>query len=121
MHDRIEPRGALVRTLVDRVGAEAAIEDPRRSLELVPEAHGGLGADVRTYAAVMEELSRGYIGVGLQPVPVPESFQKNLSLKNSGGLMVLSVEPTGPADKSGTSVKIVTKGKNHISCPLFPV
>lgn len=46
-------------------------------------------------------VPRGYIGVGLQPVPVPESFQKNLSLKNAGGLMVLSVEPDGPADKSG--------------------
>lgn len=46
-------------------------------------------------------VPRGYIGVGLQPVPVPESFQKNLSIKNSAGLMVLSVEPNGPADKSG--------------------
>ena len=46
-------------------------------------------------------VPRGYIGVGLQPVPVPESFQKNLSIKNTSGLMVLSVEPDGPADKSG--------------------
>jgi S1-C subfamily serine protease len=46
-------------------------------------------------------VPRGYIGVGLQSVPVPESFQKNLSLRNSGGLMILNVEPDGPADKSG--------------------
>jgi alkylation response protein AidB-like acyl-CoA dehydrogenase len=26
----------------------------------VPDAHGGAGADVLTYAAVMEELGRGY-------------------------------------------------------------
>ena len=32
----------------------------------VPEAHGGLGADVRTYAAVMEELARGYASVADQ-------------------------------------------------------
>jgi alkylation response protein AidB-like acyl-CoA dehydrogenase len=32
----------------------------------VAEAHGGLGADVRTYAAVMEELSRGYASVADQ-------------------------------------------------------
>ena len=32
----------------------------------VPEALGGLGADVRTYAAVMEELSRGYASVADQ-------------------------------------------------------
>ncbi len=49
-------------------------------------------------------VPRGYIGVGLQPVPVPESFQKKLSLKNSDGLMVLSVEPNGPAEKSGILV-----------------
>jgi len=29
----------------------------------VPEVHGGLGADARTYAVVMEELSRGYASV----------------------------------------------------------
>ena len=32
----------------------------------VAEAHGGLGADVRTYAAVMEELGRGYASVADQ-------------------------------------------------------
>jgi alkylation response protein AidB-like acyl-CoA dehydrogenase len=32
----------------------------------VPEAHGGLGADVRSYAVVMEELSRGYASVADQ-------------------------------------------------------
>jgi S1-C subfamily serine protease len=46
-------------------------------------------------------VPRGYIGVGLQPVAVPESFQNKLSLKHSGGLMVLSVEPNGPAEKGG--------------------
>ncbi|MBK9674074.1 MAG: acyl-CoA dehydrogenase family protein [Betaproteobacteria bacterium] len=32
----------------------------------VPEAHGGAGADVLTYAAVMEELGRGYASVADQ-------------------------------------------------------
>jgi alkylation response protein AidB-like acyl-CoA dehydrogenase len=32
----------------------------------VPEAYGGAGADVRTYAAVMEELARGYASVADQ-------------------------------------------------------
>ena len=32
----------------------------------VPEAHGGLGADVLAYAAVMEELARGYASVADQ-------------------------------------------------------
>jgi len=32
----------------------------------VPERHGGLGADFRTYATVMEELARGYASVADQ-------------------------------------------------------
>jgi alkylation response protein AidB-like acyl-CoA dehydrogenase len=32
----------------------------------VPEVHGGLGADVRSYAVVMEELARGYASVADQ-------------------------------------------------------
>ena len=32
----------------------------------VPDELGGLGADVRTYAAVMEELTRGYASVADQ-------------------------------------------------------
>ncbi|MCC7040086.1 MAG: acyl-CoA dehydrogenase family protein [Burkholderiales bacterium] len=32
----------------------------------VPEGSGGLGADVRTYAAIMEELARGYASVADQ-------------------------------------------------------
>lgn len=32
----------------------------------VPESNGGLGADIRTYAIVMEELSRGYASVADQ-------------------------------------------------------
>ncbi len=49
-------------------------------------------------------VPHGYIGVGLQPVPIPESFQKKLSVKDSGGLMVLNVEQDGPADKGGILV-----------------
>jgi alkylation response protein AidB-like acyl-CoA dehydrogenase len=32
----------------------------------VPEHHGGLGGDIRTYAAIMEELARGYASVADQ-------------------------------------------------------
>lgn len=49
-------------------------------------------------------VPRGYVGVGLQPVPVPDSFRQKLSVKNSAGLMVLNVEPDGPADKAGILV-----------------
>jgi len=39
-------------------------------------------------------IARGYLGVGLQPV----------QLKTSGGLIVLTAEPGGPADRAGVLV-----------------
>jgi S1-C subfamily serine protease len=39
-------------------------------------------------------IARGYLGVGLQPV----------QLKTSGGLIVLTAEPDGPADRAGVLV-----------------
>jgi alkylation response protein AidB-like acyl-CoA dehydrogenase len=48
----------------------AALYDEMAALGLfgiaLPEAHGGAGADVLTYAAVMEELGRGYASVADQ-------------------------------------------------------
>jgi len=49
-------------------------------------------------------VPQGFIGVGLQQVLLPESFQKTLSLKTQYGLMVFSVEESGPAAKGGILV-----------------
>lgn len=60
-----------------------------------------------TIDRVMDELlrkghiSRSYLGVGLQPVPLPEALQKKLGLSRAGGTIVLSVEADGPAGRAG--------------------
>lgn len=46
-------------------------------------------------------VARGYLGLGLQPVPVPEHLMKQWSLSHSRALMVVSVEPDGPAERAG--------------------
>jgi len=46
-------------------------------------------------------VPRGYIGVGLQQVPLPDSLLKKLSIQSSRGLMVFSVEPSGHAEAGG--------------------
>jgi len=46
-------------------------------------------------------LPRGYLGVGVQPVAIPEAFRTNLSIPNETGVMVVNVEAGGPADKAG--------------------
>jgi S1-C subfamily serine protease len=67
----------------------------------------GLAVPVSTVNRVVDELltkghiSRGYLGVGLQPIAIPGSLAKQLKLAGAGGVIVLSVEPGGPAEKAG--------------------
>jgi S1-C subfamily serine protease len=46
-------------------------------------------------------LARGYLGVGLQPVLLPPAFAKLLNRDQRTGVMILSVEPDGPAERGG--------------------
>ena len=94
---------------------------PAMSGCLIVDAHGAawglgtrglsrLGAVVIPMATVMRvtealltrgHVSRGYLGLGLQPVPVPEHLMKQWNLSQGRALMVVSVEPAGPAERSG--------------------
>lgn len=49
-------------------------------------------------------ISRGYLGVGLQPVMIPEHLKNKLQLSQEGGVIVLSVEPSGPAEAAGVMI-----------------
>lgn len=46
-------------------------------------------------------IARGYLGVGMQPVPIPERLVQALNLPAAEGVMLLSVEPDSPADQAG--------------------
>ena len=48
-------------------------------------------------------IARGYLGVGLQPIPLPELLRTKLK-SAEGGLIVLSVEPDGPAGQAGVLI-----------------
>ena len=69
----------------------------------------GLAVPASTVNRVVDELlakghiSRGYLGLGLQPIALPGDLSKKLKLPNSAGVIVLSVEPNGPADSAGQS------------------
>lgn len=62
---------------------------------------------VSTVNRVVDELldkgyiSRPYLGIAMQPVAVPETLRSKLKSAAAGGLLVLHVEPGGPADKAG--------------------
>ena len=73
----------------------------------------GLARDARlavpatTVTRVADELlrtghvSRGYLGLGMQPVPLPEPLRRQLGLTRETGLIVVTVEPDGPAARAG--------------------
>ena len=60
-----------------------------------------------TLTRIAEELSEKgtlrapYIGVVVQPVPIPESLQKTSGVTAATGLLAMHVEASGPADKAG--------------------
>src|SRR5207237_351349 len=57
----------------------------------------------RTVGELLERgtIRRAYLGIGTQPVRVPQSLARRLELKNTVGLLIASVEPGGPADRGG--------------------
>jgi S1-C subfamily serine protease len=56
----------------------------------------------RVAAELLEKgrIERPYLGLGMQAVALQESLRGKLNLKNSAGLMVVHVEPDGPADRA---------------------
>ena len=67
----------------------------------------GLAIPASTVNRVVDTLlakgrvARGYLGVGMQPVRLPDSMRVTLNPQTEGGLIVLSVEPAGPAGRAG--------------------
>jgi S1-C subfamily serine protease len=46
-------------------------------------------------------IARGYLGLGLQPVRLPDALKAKLNLSGGSGVIAFSVEPDGPAEKAG--------------------
>ena len=46
-------------------------------------------------------LPRGYLGIGVQPVALPDALRASLAVTGQTGVMVVMVEPSGPSDQAG--------------------
>jgi S1-C subfamily serine protease len=46
-------------------------------------------------------IPRGYLGVGLQPIRLPDALRQSLQREERTAAIVLEVEPNGPADNAG--------------------
>ena len=66
-----------------------------------------LAVPVSTVDRVVERLlekghmNRGYLGLGMQPVRIPEEVKTALKLSADSGLIVVTVDPEGPGRKAG--------------------
>jgi serine protease DegQ len=67
----------------------------------------GLTIPAATVSRVVDQLltkghiARGYLGVGLQPVRLPDTLKAALGVSSETGVIVISIENGGPAEKAG--------------------
>ena len=79
---------------------------------------GALAVTTATVNQVVDALltkgriPRGYLGVGLQPVRLPQQLREALGRQEKTAAMVLEVEPGGPADKVGVVIGDILIGIN---------
>jgi S1-C subfamily serine protease len=90
--------------VVDAEGRVAGIATPK----FAPV--GALALPVATANRVVDALltqgriPRGYLGVGLQPVRLPENLRETLQRREKTAAIVLEVEPGGPAHNAGVVI-----------------
>jgi S1-C subfamily serine protease len=50
------------------------------------------------------KITKPYLGIGTQVVPIPETLRGKLGLEQLSGLMMLTVEADGAAEKAGVLI-----------------
>jgi serine protease DegQ len=89
----VDPSGALIGIATPVLSRASVFAVPNATVERVVQAllaHG--------------RLPQGYLGAGLQPIPLPEHLTNGLGLPPTGGLMTVSVDPDAPAGKAGLTI-----------------
>lgn len=91
--------GALINIQAQVIGINTA--GPRHMALTIPAA---------TVDRVVDQLlqrghmTRGYLGVGLQPVQLPDSLKTSLNLSQTEAVIVVSLDPDSPADRAGVLI-----------------
>jgi S1-C subfamily serine protease len=87
--------------LVDLSGAVVGINTSHLSRS------GAVAIPTATVNTVVDQLStkgriaRGYLGISMQPVRLPDQIKSSLNLSQNGGLIIIAVENDSPAAKGG--------------------
>jgi len=89
--------------LVDAQGRIVGINTsgPRRMVLAIPASTVN-----RVVDQLLEKgrIARGYLGLGMQPVRLPDNLKRTLNLPSVGGVIVVNVETNGPADQAGVLI-----------------
>lgn len=105
-------RTAVGGAVVDASGKIAGMATPK----FVPG--GALALPAATVNRVVDALlakghiPRGYLGVGLQPIRLPENLREAPQRREKTAAIVLEVEPDGPAHKAGVLIGDILIGIN---------
>lgn len=103
-------RTAVGGAVVDSTGRVAGIATPK----FAPA--GALSLPVTTVNRVVEALlakghiPRGYLGVGLQSIRLPDTLRDALQRREKTAVIVLEVQPDGPAHKAGVVIGDILTG-----------
>lgn len=89
--------GAVVNAQGEIVGI-ATPRFARFGAIVIPASHVNRIADLLLQKG---HIPRGYLGVGLQTIRVPEALRESLQRQEKTGAIVLEVEPDSPAQKAG--------------------
>src|SRR5438093_903585 len=114
---RVNARGrqldGFVRTdavLLPGFSGGALVDVAGRAVGLTTSHFGqgtGFAIRVGTVQRVVEQLlqggrvKRGYLGVSSQPVPLPAGLKEKYKLDQETALLLVGVEPSGPAERGG--------------------
>lgn len=105
-------RTAVGGAVVDASGKIAGMATPRFA------PGGALALPAATVNRVVDALlakghiPRGYLGVGLQPIRLPDNLREALQRREKTAAIVLEVEPEGPAGKAGVLIGDILIGIN---------
>lgn len=103
--------------LVDAEGRVVGVNSSGLSRQLE------LAIPATTVSRVADELlakgrvARGFLGIGLHAVPLPEPWGRGLAVSTDVGLMVVSLQPDGPAGSAGVILGDILVGLDGVPVP----
>jgi serine protease Do len=86
----VDARGLIIGIVTPRFGRFGVVAIPATTVSAVADTLLQKG-----------RVPRGYLGVGVQPVRLPDALRQSLQREEKAAAIVLEVEPEGPAHKAG--------------------